>query len=82
MAESERSIQAAGSPEEQPVFPGQEDEEQPLFPAQEDEAPHASPQDVVGPSGAAVAYEGDGTATPGWVSDDLTSVGDAGLIGG
>ncbi len=82
MTESERSIQAVGSPEEQPVFPGQEEEEQPLFPAQEDEAPNASPQDVVGPSDAAVAYEGDGTARPGRVSDAPTSVGDAGLIGG
>jgi hypothetical protein len=44
--------------------------------------PNASPQDMVGPSDAAVAYEGDDTTTPGGVSDDPTSVGDAGLIGG
>ena len=82
MAESERPTQAAGSPEEQPLLPGQEAEEQPLFPGQDGEAFGASPQEVVGPPGGAVAHDHARTATHERAADDPTSAGDAGLVGG
>ena len=81
MAESERSTQAAGSPEEQSLLPGQEAEKQPFVPGQEGEAPHASPQEV-DPPGAAVAHDRDRTATHERAADDPTAAGVAGLIGG
>jgi hypothetical protein len=85
MAERERPTHAAGSPEEQPLFPGQEVDEQPRFTEQEAEAGRSSPQDVLGTPGPAEAHDPDRTATherAATAADAPTSVGDAGLIGG
>ncbi len=86
MAERERPTQAAGSPEEQPLLPGQEVDEQPLFAEPEAAAGSSSPQDVLGTPGPVVAHNHDRTATheraAATAADDPTSVGDAGFIGG
>lgn len=62
---AERPIQAAGSPEEQPLFPGQEGDEQLFVTEQEAEAGSSSPQDVLGTPGPAVEHDPDSTATNG-----------------
>jgi hypothetical protein len=81
MAEREDSTQAAGSPEEQPLFPSQEAEEQPLVPGQADEAWSFSPQEGLDTPVPASARDHAGTASDA-AADDPTSAGDARLIGG